>query len=70
MERYYYKQDAQLIEAKTGRVVTVQTFTGKSPHYCDKTQVFSRGDKILKLTGTEISDDEVQRWLQSHLIIN
>jgi hypothetical protein len=70
VERYYYKQDAQLIEAKTGRVVTVQTFTGKSPHYCDKSQVFIGDDKILKLTGTEISGDEVQRWLRSHLIIN
>lgn len=69
VERYYLKQEAQLVEAKTGRVVSVETFTGASPRYCQKTELVSQDDKIKKLVGTEPSEDDVRAWAQSHLII-
>ncbi len=69
VERYYYKQEAKLIEAKTGRVITLETFTGKSPHYCHETERFRKDEKVLKLKGSQISDVDVQKWVQSHLII-
>jgi hypothetical protein len=69
VERYYYKQDVRLVEAKTGRVITVQTFTGKSPRYCDKTEIFSKSEKTKKLLGTEIADSDIRSWASPHLYI-
>lgn len=69
VERYYYKQEARLVEVKTGRLITRQAFTGKSPHYCTETEWFSKDKRTIKLTGTPISTTEVQRWVRSHLII-
>ncbi|MBE7551822.1 MAG: hypothetical protein HS126_12205 [Anaerolineales bacterium] len=69
VERYYYKQDVRLVEAKTGRVITVQTFTGKSPRYCDKTEIFGRSEKTKKLEGTEIANSDIRSWALPHLYI-
>jgi hypothetical protein len=69
VERYYRKQDARLVEAKTGRVVYVQTFTGSSPRYCHETEWFSKDEKIETLVGSEISADDVRKWVSSHLVI-
>ncbi|HXV98973.1 MAG TPA: hypothetical protein VEC93_11175 [Anaerolineae bacterium] len=69
LERYYRKQDARLVEAKTGRVVSVQTFTGSSPRYCHEKERFSEDDKIETLVGSEVSPKEIRGWVSSHLII-
>jgi hypothetical protein len=69
VERYYYKQDVRLVEAKTGRVITVQTFTGKSPRYCDKTEIFRKSEKTKKLVGTEIANSDIRSWVSPHLYI-
>jgi hypothetical protein len=69
IERYYRKQDARLVEAKTGRVVYVQTFTGSSPRYCHETERFSKDDKIETLVGSEVSAKDIRNWVSSHLII-
>lgn len=68
VERYYYKQEARLLEAKTGRVTTIQTFTGKSPRYCEKSEWFVGGEKTKKLVGSDISDSDVRSWVLSHLL--
>ena len=39
IDRYYYKQQARLVEAKTGRVIAVQTLTGKSLVIATKTSL-------------------------------
>jgi hypothetical protein len=70
VDRYYLKQEARLVEAKTGRVIAVQTFTGNSPHYCHEKEWFSKSDKVVHLTGSEIADNDVKRWVQPHLIIH
>lgn len=69
VERYYYKQDDRLVEAKTGRVITVQTFTGKSPRHCDKTEIFGRDEKTKKLEGTAIANSDIRSWASPHLNI-
>lgn len=69
VERYYLKQEAQLIEAKTGRTISVESFTGASPRFCQKTEVGNKNDRIIKLVGTDPSEDDVRDWAQSHLII-
>jgi hypothetical protein len=69
VERYYYKQDVRLVEAKTGRVITVQTFTGKSPRHCDKTEIFRGSEKTKKLEGTEIANSDIRSWVSPHLNI-
>lgn len=69
VERYYYKQDVRLVEAKTGRVITVQTFTGKSPRYCDKTEIFHKSEKTKKLEGTAIANSDIRSWTSPHLYI-
>jgi hypothetical protein len=69
IDRYYYKQEARLVEAKTGRVVAVQNFTGNSPDYCGKTEWFSKNDKLVHLTGSEVPESAVSKWAQAHLVI-
>lgn len=69
VERYYLKQEAQLVEAKTGRIVSMETFTGASPRYCQETELVSRNNKTRKLVGTEPSENAVRTWAQAHLII-
>jgi hypothetical protein len=69
LHRYYLKQEASVVEAKTGRVIAAQTFTGKSPHYCHETEYFREDRKTEKLVGTAISEAEVQRWYMAHLSI-
>jgi hypothetical protein len=69
VERYYYKQEGELIEAKTGRVVTLEAFTGKSAHYCYEVEKFREDERVMKLKGTQISDADIQKWAESHLII-
>lgn len=69
IDRYYYKQEARLIEAKTGRLIAVQNFTGSSPEYCSKTEWFSKNDKIVYLTGTEVPESAITKWAQKHLVI-
>lgn len=69
LERYYLKQEAKLIEAKTGRVVAVQSFTGSSPERCHKTEFFSGDNLIVKTVGTSVSDADVQKWAQTYLIV-
>lgn len=70
VERYYNQQQARLIEAKTGRVITEQTFTGKSAHYCYEKEWFQENKNVKKLPGTPISEDDIVRWAMSHLSIN
>ncbi|MCL4296551.1 MAG: hypothetical protein KJ077_12520 [Anaerolineae bacterium] len=69
VERYYYRQDVRLVEAKTGRVITVQTFTGKSPPYCDKTEFFGKNEKTKKLEGTAITNSDIRSWASPHMYI-
>lgn len=69
IDRYYYKQEARLIEAKTGRLIAVQNFTGSSPEYCNKTEWFSKNDKIVYLTGSEVPESAITKWAQKHLVI-
>lgn len=69
VERYYYKQEARLVVAKTGRVINVETFTGKSARHCKDIEQFQPDEKVVRLKGTDISADEVQSWLRPQLII-
>jgi hypothetical protein len=69
LDRYYLKQEVSVIEAKTGRILAVETFTGKSPRYCQETERFSEDEKTVKLIGTAISESEVQRWYMAHVSI-
>lgn len=68
VDRYYYQQEAKLIEAKTGRVITTQRFTGNSPEACPKTQLFGN-EKTVKLMGSEVALQDVHNWTRTHLII-
>ena len=68
IERYYYKQDARLIEAKTGRVVSRQTFTGKSARLCKEVERLPGDGRNVILKGTRIPQDEIYRWAQSQLV--
>lgn len=67
VERYYNQQNARLVEAKTGRVITEQIFTGKSAHYCHETEWFVENKSIKKLQGTPIPEDEIKNWVLSYL---
>ena len=69
VERYYYKQDAKLVVAKTGRVISVETFTGKSARHCQDIEQFRPDEKVIRLKGTDISIDKVRSWLRPQLII-
>jgi hypothetical protein len=69
LERYYLRQDAKLIEAKTGRVIAIQSFTGKSPRYCHETELLNKNKRVEQLTGTDISTNDVERWVQTYLFI-
>lgn len=69
VERYYYKQDVKLVEAKTGRVISVQSFTGRSASTCDEVEVFNKDRKTKRSMGTEIPTDQIQDWAATHLYI-
>jgi len=69
VERYYYKQEARLIVAKTGQVISKQTFTGKSARYCRETEYFSEDEYVIKLKGTSISSADIGNWARSQLIV-
>jgi hypothetical protein len=69
VERYYYKQEAKLVVARTGRVINVETFTGKSARHCRDIERFQPDEKVVRLKGTDISSDEVRSWLRPQLII-
>ncbi len=68
VERYYYKQEARLIVAKTGQVISKEYFTGKSARNCDDTEYFSDDEYVMKLKGTSISSTDIERWVQAKLI--
>jgi len=68
IERYYYKQEARLIEASTGRVVSQQTFTGKSARLCKEIERLPSDGSTVTLKGTSIPRDQIQRWVESELI--
>lgn len=69
IDRYYYVQEARLLEAKTGRPIDTHTFAGQSPRACDETEYFKTDETISTLEGPPISTATVQQWLQPHLII-
>lgn len=69
IDRYYYKQEARLVEAKTGRLIAVQNFTGNSPESCSKTEMFSKDDKVVHSTGSEVPESAITKWAQKHLVI-
>ncbi len=69
IDRYYYKQEARLVEAKTGRLIAVQNFTGNSPEACGKTEMFSKNDKVVHSTGSEVPQSAITKWAQKHLVI-
>ena len=68
VERYYYKQEARLIVAKTGQVISKEAFTGKSARNCRETEYFSENEYVMKLKGTSISSADIERWVQAKLI--
>ena len=69
LDRYYYVQEARLIEAKTGRAIDTHTFAGQAPRACDKTEYFKPDEPISTLKGPLISTTSVQQWLQPHLVV-
>ncbi|GAB4410212.1 MAG: hypothetical protein Fur0044_03880 [Anaerolineae bacterium] len=69
IDRYYLQREARLIEAKTGRLIAVQTFKGSSPDYCNKKEWFGKDDKTVSVTGPDIPDSEIQSWASAHFSI-
>ncbi|MEM7348208.1 MAG: hypothetical protein AAF485_28595 [Chloroflexota bacterium] len=70
IERYYYKQQARLVDAKTQRVIAEQTFTGNSPKHCEEEEWFSEDETVVRLKGSSVDTDDVRGWAATHLIIN
>jgi len=68
VERYYYKQEARLIVAKTGQIISKESFTGKSARNCRDTEYFSKDEYVMKLKGTSISSTDIEHWVQAKLI--
>jgi len=69
VERYYYRQEARLIVAKTGQVISKETFTGKSARHCRDTEYFSEDEYVMKLKGTSISSADIGNWARSQLVV-
>ena len=67
--RYYYVQEVQLREAKTGRTITAHTFSGSAPRTCKETEYFRDDEGVTTLKGDPISTAQVQKWVQSHVIV-
>lgn len=68
VERYYYQQTAKLIVAKTGQVISQQSFTGKSARLCRQTEYFESDEYVKRLYGTPISSSDIKSWVESQLI--
>jgi hypothetical protein len=69
IDRYYYVQNARLLEAKTGRTIATHTFAGKAPRSCGNTELLDADKSASTLKGPQISISDVQQWLRPHLII-
>jgi hypothetical protein len=69
LERYYYKQEVKIIDAKTGRVVALQVFNGAAPPYCHGQERFSQGQATRKSMGDKISDSEIIKWVKPYASI-
>lgn len=67
--RYYYVQEAELKEAKTGRTITAHTFSGSAPRTCKETEYFREDEEVTTLKGAPIAAAQVQKWVQSHVIV-
>lgn len=68
-ERYFYQQEAKLVEAKTGQVIAEEVFKGKEPRACADQETFLKGQETLKIAGKEISDNDLKEWVRPYIIV-
>jgi hypothetical protein len=70
IHRYYNRQQAKIVSAKTGQILSSRTFTSEnSGRGCRQQERFKSSNKVSEIDGTPISGAEVSAWVSSYALV-
>ncbi len=62
--RYQYSVEAELREAKTGKIVASITLYGSEPRHCGQTEDYH----LTRLEGSHVSFSQLSEWLRQYVV--
>ena len=65
--RYQSTREVMLVEARTGKVITSETFRGNPAHACDKVVGFKPEEMAIGHYGTPVSLSQIVSWLKPYV---